>query len=145
MGPLIDRQAVDTVLDSIKKLKAEGGEVLYGGERLDGDKYEGGCYMTPCLAKAKPDYKIVHDETFGPLLYLLTYRDFDEAIAINNGVPQGLTSAIFTNDVREAEKFLSPVGKRLRYYQRQHGHERRGNRWRLRRRERDRRRPRERE
>ena len=59
MGPLIDRQAVDTVLDSIKKLKAEGGEVLYGGERLDGDKYEGGCYMTPCLANAKPDYKIV--------------------------------------------------------------------------------------
>ena len=110
MGPLIDRQAVDTVLDAIKKLKAEGGEVLYGGERLDGDKYEGGCYMTPCIANAKPDYKIVHDETFGPLLYLLTYGDFDEAIAINNGVPQGLTSAIFTNDVREAEKFLSPAG-----------------------------------
>ena len=66
--------------------------------------------MTPCLANAKPDFKIVCHETFGPLLYLLTYRDFDEAIAINNGVPQGLTSAIFTNDVREAEKFLSPVG-----------------------------------
>ena len=66
--------------------------------------------MTPCLTNAKPDFKIVHDETFGPLLYLLTYRDFDEAIAINNGVPQGLTSAIFTNDVREAEKFLSAVG-----------------------------------
>jgi aldehyde dehydrogenase (NAD+) len=110
MGPLIDRQAVDTVLHSIQRLKDEGGEVLYGGERLDGDKYFGGCYMTPCLANAKPDFKIVHDETFGPLLYLLTYRDFDEAIAINNGVPQGLTSAIFTNDVREAEKFLSPAG-----------------------------------
>jgi aldehyde dehydrogenase (NAD+) len=110
MGPLIDRHAVDTVLESIKKLKAEGGEILYGGERLEGDKYPGGCYMTPCLASAKPDYKIVHDETFGPLLYLLTYRDFEEAIAINNGVPQGLTSAIFTNDVREAEKFLSPAG-----------------------------------
>jgi aldehyde dehydrogenase (NAD+) len=110
MGPLIDRHAVDTVLDSITKLKAEGGEILYGGERLEGDKYPGGCYMTPCLASAKPDYKIVHDETFGPLLYLLTYRDFEEAIAINNGVPQGLTSAIFTNDVREAEKFLSPAG-----------------------------------
>ncbi len=96
--------------DSIKRLKDEGGEVLYGGERLDGEKYPGGCYMTPCLANAKPDFKIVHDETFGPLLYLLTYRDFDEAIAINNGVPQGLTSAIFTNDVREAEKFLSAAG-----------------------------------
>jgi aldehyde dehydrogenase (NAD+) len=110
MGPLIDSHAVDTVLHSIQRLKDEGGEVLYGGERLKGEKYAGDCYMTPCLANAKPDFKIVHDETFGPLLYLLTYRDFDEAIAINNGVPQGLTSAIFTNDVREAEKFLSPEG-----------------------------------
>ncbi len=70
----------------------------------------GGCYMTPCLANAKPNFKIVHEETFGPLLYLMTYRDFDEAIAIQNGVPQGLTSSIFTNDVREAEKFVSVVG-----------------------------------
>ena len=66
--------------------------------------------MTPCLANAKPDFKIVCHETFGPLLYLLTYRDFDEAIAINNDVPQGLTSAIFTNDMREAEKFLCAAG-----------------------------------
>jgi aldehyde dehydrogenase (NAD+) len=66
--------------------------------------------MTPCLTNAKPDYKVVYDETFGPLLYLLTYRDFDEALAINNSVPQGLTSAIFTNDMREAEKFLGPEG-----------------------------------
>jgi len=70
----------------------------------------GGCYMKPCLANAKPNFKIVQEETFGPLLYLLTYRDFDEAIAIQNGVPQGLTSSIFTNDVREAEKFVSAVG-----------------------------------
>ncbi len=110
MGPLIDRQAVDAVLHSIDRLKQEGGEVLYGGERLDGEKYTGGCYMTPCLTNARPDYNIVCDETFGPLLYLMTYRDFDEALAINNGVPQGLTSAIFTNDVREAEKFLGPEG-----------------------------------
>jgi aldehyde dehydrogenase (NAD+) len=110
MGPLIDSHAVDAVLHSIERVKEEGGEVLYGGERLEGEKYHGGCYMTPCLTNAKPDFKIVHDETFGPLLYLLTYRDFDQAIAINNGVPQGLTSAIFTNDVREAEKFLSPAG-----------------------------------
>ena len=66
--------------------------------------------MTPCLANAKPDLEIVCHETFGPLLYLMTYRDFDEAIAINNGVPQGLTSAVFTNDMREAEKFISPAG-----------------------------------
>ena len=66
--------------------------------------------MTPCLVNAKPEFEIVCHETFGPLLYLMTYRDFDEAIAIQNGVPQGLTSAIFTNDVREAEKFVSAVG-----------------------------------
>src|SRR5215470_17807381 len=107
MGPLIDKHAVDMVQDSIQKLKDEGGEVLYGGERMD---LPGGCYMKPCLANAKPNFKIVHEETFGPLLYLLTYRDFDEAIAIQNGVPQGLTSSIFTNDVREAEKFVSVVG-----------------------------------
>ena len=110
MGPLIEKNAVDMVQDSIKRLKKEGGEVLYGGERLEGKQYEGGCYMTPCLANAKPGFEIVCHETFGPLLYLLTYRDFDEAIAIQNGVPQGLTSAIFTNDMREAEKFLSAVG-----------------------------------
>ena len=110
MGPLIDRNAVDMVQHSIQRLKDEGGEVLYGGERLEGPQYPGGCYMTPCLANAKPDFEIVCHETFGPLLYLMTYRDFDEAIAINNGVPQGLTSAVFTNDMREAEKFISPAG-----------------------------------
>ena len=110
MGPLIDKTAVDMVQHSIQRLKDEGGEVLYGGERLDGPQYPGGCYMTPCLANAKPDFEIVCHETFGPLLYLMTYRDFDEAIAINNGVPQGLTSAVFTNDMREAEKFISPAG-----------------------------------
>jgi aldehyde dehydrogenase (NAD+) len=110
MGPLIDKNAVDMVQHSIQRLKDEGGEVLYGGERLEGEKYPGGCYMTPCLANARPDFEIVCHETFGPLLYLMTYRDFDEAIAINNGVPQGLTSAVFTNDMREAEKFVSATG-----------------------------------
>ena len=107
MGPLIDKQAVELVQQSIQRLKDEGGEVLYGGERLT---VPGDCYMKPCLATAKPDFEIVKHETFGPLLYLMTYRDFDEAIAIHNNVPQGLTSAIFTNDVREAEKFLSVAG-----------------------------------
>ncbi|CAN5498777.1 aldehyde dehydrogenase family protein [soil metagenome] len=110
MGPLIDNAAVDSVLESIDKLKAEGGEVLYGGEKLGADEYPGGCYMTPCLARAKPDYKVVQQETFGPLLYLMTYNDFDEALAIHNSVEQGLSSAIFTNDMREAEKFVSPLG-----------------------------------
>src|SRR5579884_1382518 len=107
MGPLIDKQAVELVQQSIQRLKDEGGEVLYGGERLT---VPGDCYMKPCLATARPDFEIVKHETFGPLLYLMTYRDFDEAIAIHNNVPQGLTSAIFTNDVREAEKFLSAAG-----------------------------------
>ena len=110
MGPLIDKNAVDMVRHSIQRLKDEGGEILYGGERLEGAQRPGGCYMTPCLATAKPDFEIVRHETFGPLLYLMTYRDFDEAIAIHNNVPQGLTSSIFTNDVREAEKFVSAVG-----------------------------------
>ena len=107
MGPLIDKNAIDLVQHSIQRLKDEGGEVLCGGERLS---VPGGCYMKPCLATAKPGYEIVQHETFGPLLYLLTYRDFDEAIAIHNNVPQGLTSSIFTNDVREAERFVSAVG-----------------------------------
>jgi aldehyde dehydrogenase (NAD+) len=110
MGPMIDKGAVDAVLQAIERLKKEGGEILYGGERLEGPEFSSGCYMRPCLASAQPNYEIVHEETFGPLLYLLTYRDFDEAIAIQNGVPQGLTSAIFTNDVREAEKFVSVAG-----------------------------------
>jgi aldehyde dehydrogenase (NAD+) len=107
MGPLIDKSAVDLVQHSIQRLKDEGGDILYGGERLS---VPGECYMKPCLATAKPDFEIVQHETFGPLLYLMTYRDFDEAIAIHNNVPQGLTSSIFTNDVREAEKFVSAVG-----------------------------------
>jgi aldehyde dehydrogenase (NAD+) len=110
MGPLVDKGAVDTVQHSIQRLKDEGGEVLHGGDRLDGADFPGGCYMRPCLAVAKPDLEIVQHETFGPLLYLMTYRDFDEALAIHNNVPQGLTSAIFTSDVREAEKFLSVAG-----------------------------------
>jgi aldehyde dehydrogenase (NAD+) len=110
MGPLIDQNAVDLVQHSIQRLKDEGGEVLYGGEPLDGAEFPGGCYMKPCLATAKPDFEIVQHETFGPLLYLMTYRDFDEALAIQNNVSQGLTSAIFTTDMLEAEKFVSAVG-----------------------------------
>jgi aldehyde dehydrogenase (NAD+) len=110
VGPLIDPASVENVQKSIERVKAEGGEILYGGEKLDGDEYAGGCYMRPALATARPEFEIVKHETFGPLLYLITYRDFDEALAIHNDVPQGLSSAIFTNDMREAEKFLSVVG-----------------------------------
>ena len=110
MGPLIDAAAVENVQQSIEKVKSEGGDILHGGEKLSGAEFAGGCYMTPCLASARPEFEIVKHETFGPLLYLMSYRDFDEALAIHNDVPQGLSSAIFTNDMREAEKFLSVVG-----------------------------------
>src|SRR4051812_1982165 len=110
MGPLIDPPSVDNVLSSFEKVKSEGGEVLYGGERLDNAQFPGGAYMTPCLATARHEFEIVKHETFGPLLYLMSYTDFDGAIAMHNDVPQGLSSAIFTNDMREAEKFLSAVG-----------------------------------
>ncbi len=110
MGPVIDPPSVENVLQSIARLKKEGGEILHGGEKLEGEKYPGGCYMTPCLATAKHEFEIVKHETFGPLLYLMTYSDFEEAIAMHNDVPQGLSSAIFTNDMREAEKFVSAVG-----------------------------------
>jgi aldehyde dehydrogenase (NAD+) len=107
---MIDKAAVNAVQQSIQRLKDEGGDVLYGGEPLEGEKFRGGCYMKPCLATAKPDFEIVQHETFGPLLYLMTYRDFDEAMSIHNDVPQGLTSSIFTNDAREAERFMSAAG-----------------------------------
>jgi aldehyde dehydrogenase (NAD+) len=110
MGPLIDRASLENVQRSIERVKSEGGKVLYGGEKLAGEQFPGGCYMKPCLAMARPDFEIVQEETFGPLAYFMTYRDFDEALAIHNGVTQGLSSAIFTNDMREAEKFLSAAG-----------------------------------
>jgi aldehyde dehydrogenase (NAD+) len=110
VGPMVDPRAVDAVLDAIAKMKGEGGEIMYGGEKLTGGEFPGGAYIRPAIARVKPNLDIVQHETFGPLLYFMTYRDFDEAIAIQNGVPQGLTSAIFTNDMREAEKFVSAIG-----------------------------------
>lgn len=110
MGPLIDAAAVDKMMAAINRLKAEGGRILYGGDSLNGGQHPGGCYVTPCLAEARNDFPIVKDETFAPLLYLIPYRKFEEAVAMNNDVPQGLSSAIFTNDLREAEAFVSAGG-----------------------------------
>src|SRR5437762_10788343 len=110
MGPLIDQASLENVQRSIARGKSEGGEILYGGEKLDGEQFAGGCYMKPCLGTARPDFEIVQEETFGPLAYFMIYRDFDEALAIHNGVSQGLSSSIFTNDMREAEKFVSAAG-----------------------------------
>ncbi len=110
MGPLIDQQAVQEMAHSMARLQNEGGQLLYGGEPLDGKKYPGGCYVTPCIALARNEFPIVQEETFAPLLYLISYKTFDEAIAMHNDVPQGLSSGIFTNDLREAEEFLSVCG-----------------------------------
>ena len=110
MGPLINTGAVDDMMSAIAKLKEAGGEVLCGGDRLSGDAYPGGCYVTPCIANAKNDYQIVQDETFAPILYLIPYATLDEAIELHNGVPQGLSSAVFTRNLLEAERFLSAAG-----------------------------------
>ncbi len=110
VGPLIDQDAVDAYLNTISKIKEQGGSMVVEGGVLEGKGYESGCYVKPCIAEAKPDMAIVQHETFAPILYLLKYSDLDEAIAIQNNVPQGLSSAIMTTDMREAEKFLSVAG-----------------------------------
>ena len=110
MGPLINTRSVEDMQKAIASIKKEGGKVLYGGEPLDGPSYPGGCYVRPCLVEAKHDCKTVHEETFAPILYIISYKDFEEAIRYHNEVPQGLSSAIFTNDMREAEQFLSARG-----------------------------------
>lgn len=110
MGPLVNEAAVEEMMQAIVRVKQEGGSILYGGERLKGKSYPGGCYVTPCIAEAKNEFQIVQDETFAPVLYLIRYSDLDEAIAIHNGVPQGLSSAIFTTNLLEAERFLSHAG-----------------------------------
>lgn len=110
MGPLINEQAVIDMQDALEKVRQQGGKILYGGEKLSGAKFPGGCYVRPCLVAARPDMNIVCEETFAPILYIIPYRKFDDAIAIQNGVPQGLSSAIFTNDMCEAEQFLSARG-----------------------------------
>jgi len=110
VGPMIDKNSVETVISAIASLKSEGGKILFGGEKLSTPDFESGCFMIPAIAEAKNEYKIVQEETFGPLLYLIKYSELDEAIAIHNAVPQGLSSAIFSNNLLESEKFLSCVG-----------------------------------
>ena len=107
MGPLVDTQAVEQMMKAKAAVQAQGGKILIGGERL---WLPGGCYVTPCLAEAGNDLPIVKEETFAPILYLMKYSEFDDAIAMHNDVPQGLSSAIITNDMREAEIFMSAGG-----------------------------------
>jgi aldehyde dehydrogenase (NAD+) len=110
VGPLIDKDAVKMYLDAVEKCKAEGGKFVVEGGELKGDGFESGCYVKPCIAEAKPGFRIVQHETFAPILYLLKYKTIDEAITIQNEVPQGLSSSIMTLNLREAERFLSHAG-----------------------------------
>jgi len=121
MGPLVTLDAVETMQQALARLKQEGGEVLYGGEKLAGPDYPGGHYVRPCLAAARNEFRIVQEETFAPILYIIDYgrpgvtpaaavNDLEEAIALQNDVPQGLSSAIFSTNLMETELFLSHVG-----------------------------------
>ncbi len=121
MGPVVTAQAVRDVEKAMERVVASGGKILYGGERLEGEGYPGGLYITPCIAEAENHWEVVQEETFAPILYILTYGksdaspsqavdEIEEAIAIHNGVPQGLSSSIFTENFREAETFLSHRG-----------------------------------
>ncbi|HOW88855.1 MAG TPA: aldehyde dehydrogenase family protein [Elusimicrobiales bacterium] len=110
VGPLIDVKAVKEYLAAIEKAKASGAKALVEGGVLSGKGYESGCYVKPCVIEAGNDMEIVRQETFAPILYVMKYSSIEEALAMNNAVPQGLSSAIFTNNMREAEKFLSVEG-----------------------------------
>ncbi len=110
VGPLIDKDAVALYMDAIEKCKAEGGKFIVEGGVLKGKGFESGCYVKPCIAEAKNSFAIVQHETFAPILYIMKYSKMEEAIAMQNSVPQGLSSAVITNNLREAELFLSQAG-----------------------------------
>jgi aldehyde dehydrogenase (NAD+) len=97
-------------LNAIEKCKEQGGKFVVEGGVLKGKGYESGCYVMPCIAEVKNEFSIVQHETFAPILYLMKYTTLDEAIALQNNVPQGLSSSIFTNNMRESEQFLSAAG-----------------------------------
>ncbi|MEO6303682.1 MAG: aldehyde dehydrogenase family protein [Bacteroidia bacterium] len=110
VGPLIDKDAVKGYMSALERVITEGGKIIVPGGVLEGKGYESGCYVKPAIAEAKNEMAIVQHETFAPILYLMKYKTLDEAIALQNGVPQGLSSAIMTLNMREAELFLSASG-----------------------------------
>lgn len=110
MGPLIDKDAVNQYLNSISEVEKQGGKFIVEGGVLEGKGYESGCYVKPCIAEVENHFEIVQHETFAPILYIMKYKDLDEAIAMQNDVPQGLSSAIMTTNMREMEEFLSVSG-----------------------------------
>ncbi|HRD37840.1 MAG TPA: aldehyde dehydrogenase family protein, partial [Bacteroidia bacterium] len=110
VGPLIDKDAVNNYKNALEKAITEGGKTIVPGGVLEGKGYESGCYVKPAIIEAKNDFAIVQHETFAPILYIMKYKTIEEAIAMQNGVPQGLSSSIMTLNMREAEEFLSAVG-----------------------------------
>ena len=110
MGPLVDQKAVAAMQNALVRLKEQGGKILYGGEVLSGGIYDTGTYVTPAICEAAAAMPIIEEETFAPILYLIKYRQLEQAIAGHNVVSQGLSSSIFTNDIIEAESFLSHRG-----------------------------------
>ncbi len=111
VGPLIDKSAVETMQSALEEVKKAGGKIIFGGEVLSGSGYESGCYVKPAIVEAENHFVIVQEETFAPILYLIKYKgDVNNAIELQNGVVQGLSSAIFTKDMRDAETFLSAWG-----------------------------------
>jgi aldehyde dehydrogenase (NAD+) len=110
VGPLIDKNAANDFFKAIEEVKQEGGTILYGGKPFENSECKSGCYVVPCIAEVKNNFKIVQEETFAPLLYLIKYATLEEAIRLHNDVPQGLSSAMFTNNLTESERFLSHEG-----------------------------------
>ena len=110
VGPLIDHKAVIAYVSAAHEVKEEGGKMLVNEEILEGKDFESGCYVKPCIAEVEPNFKIVKQETFAPILYIMKYKTLEEAIEIQNNVPQGLSSSIFTLNMREVEQFLSING-----------------------------------
>jgi aldehyde dehydrogenase (NAD+) len=110
VGPLVDNRAVQDFVNAIEKIKAEGGKIITGGKVLEGEKYKSGTYVSPCIAEAENHFEIVQEETFAPILYMIRYKDLDEAIRLHNDVPQGLSSALFSTNMLETERFLSHEG-----------------------------------
>ena len=110
VGPLVDKWAVEAFLNAVERVKQEGGKIISGGEHMEGESYNSGNYVKPCIAEVENHYEIVQEETFAPILYLVKYKTLEEAIQLHNNVPQGLSSAMFSANIMETETFLSHEG-----------------------------------
>ncbi len=110
VGPLIDRQAAEHFFHAVEEVKKAGGKIIYGGTPFNDGDGTSGCYVVPCIAEVENHFPVVQEETFAPLIYLIRYRTIQEAIRLHNAVPQGLSSALFSNNLQETEAFLSHAG-----------------------------------